>query len=275
MDSMRSLNTSLPRATAQQQNQPSSELLSSFKAAALSVTTLYKVAAADQARARAAGYQDALEDLLSFMERDRIGFTDGEGSRIRQWTIERVDGNHAARQDSEDDEEETVEEDKHRASSPDDLLRSNRMDQTARDPLPETNCHNAQTARDTDAPPIPQPHQQEFAVPKDQSSFSFRSNHSYPSNHDREASADGPDQSSHAHKPSTSQPMRLEFVPRPNRHRPSRSSTARSSASLPRHLGAGAGSKRRLPLSDFFDIGSLGIDPKDFEKPFGKRARHS
>ena len=76
---MRSLNTSLPRTSPRRNQQPPEELLSAFKAAALSVTNLYKNAASEQARSRAAGYQDALDDLLSFLDKENLGLGDGEG----------------------------------------------------------------------------------------------------------------------------------------------------------------------------------------------------
>ena len=60
MDSMRSLNTSLPGATSTtaapttvKHQDPPEQLLTAFKAAALSVTNLYKSAAADQGRGAA------------------------------------------------------------------------------------------------------------------------------------------------------------------------------------------------------------------------------
>src|SRR5450432_3759901 len=93
MDSMRSLNTSLPGASPskQQMPEPPEQLLSAFKAAALSVTKLYKTAAVDLARARSEGYQDALDELLAFLDKEDIGLTDGEGWRIRRWATERLD----------------------------------------------------------------------------------------------------------------------------------------------------------------------------------------
>ena len=71
MDSMRSLNTSLPGASPpkQQTGESSEQLLAAFKSAALSVTTLYKTAAAKQSKARADGYQDALDELLTFLDK--------------------------------------------------------------------------------------------------------------------------------------------------------------------------------------------------------------
>ena len=85
---MRSLNTSLPRSTSR----PSELLLQQFKTAALSVTNLYKVSAQAESQAKEAGYQEAIEDLLHFLDRENLGLTDGEGWRVRQWATERSDG---------------------------------------------------------------------------------------------------------------------------------------------------------------------------------------
>ncbi|CAK7270539.1 hypothetical protein SEPCBS57363_004154 [Sporothrix epigloea] len=63
------------------------ELLDVFKAAALSVTKLYKTSAAVQSKARIEGYQDCLEDLLTVLEK---GETDVR--TIRRWVVERLDG---------------------------------------------------------------------------------------------------------------------------------------------------------------------------------------
>lgn len=90
MDSMRSLNTSLPSSTSY--SQPPEQLLQAFKAAALSVTNLYKSAVTDQAQARQSGYQEAIEDLLHFLDRKHLGLGDGEGWQVRQWATERLDG---------------------------------------------------------------------------------------------------------------------------------------------------------------------------------------
>lgn len=97
---MRSLNTSLPSSNSHQQ--PPEQLLQAFKAAALSVTTLYKSAVTDQAQARQSGYQEAIEDLLQFLDRKHLGLGDGEGWQVRQWATERLDG--PLNSDSEDDD---------------------------------------------------------------------------------------------------------------------------------------------------------------------------
>ncbi|KAJ5868645.1 hypothetical protein N7534_003198 [Penicillium rubens] len=80
MDSMRSLNTSLPSSTPRPQ--PPEQLLQQFKAAALSVTNLYKNAVCEQAQARSLGYQEAIEDLLHFLDRENLGLGDGEGWKL-------------------------------------------------------------------------------------------------------------------------------------------------------------------------------------------------
>ncbi|CAK7213346.1 hypothetical protein SBRCBS47491_001774 [Sporothrix bragantina] len=63
------------------------ELLDVFKAAALSVTKLYKTSAAVQSKARIEGYQDCLEDLLTVLEKGDV-----DVRTIRRWVIERLDG---------------------------------------------------------------------------------------------------------------------------------------------------------------------------------------
>src|ERR1700709_2857179 len=118
MDSMRSLNTSLPGTSPPKQyhGEPPEQLLQSFKAAALSVTKLYKTAAADQGRARAEGYQDALDELLAYLDKEDIGLSDGEGWKIRRWATERLDGRDTVSQNMESDDETGDKAD--RASSP-------------------------------------------------------------------------------------------------------------------------------------------------------------
>lgn len=268
---MQSLNTSLPRTTPHKRNetmtaQPSQDLLSSFKAAALSVTTLYKVAAVDQAKARAAGYQDALEDLLRFMEQDRIGFTEGEGSRIRQWTIERIDGS-ATKVDSEDDDDEAVvDEDKQRASSPDDMIRSQTLSNPREEQRHDVVGHDP-AVMDTS---------KSGSMPVDSpTTFNFSSGQTYPRNHQRAMSTDTVSVTSdNATKPNAA--VRVEYIPRPPRSRNGRNSNQRQTTTgKSGNLGPLAGSKRRLPLGDFFDLGGLSFDGKDLsDKGGGKRARH-
>ena len=68
---MRSLNKSLPKT----RRQP--DVHQSFRTAALNVTNLYKSALADLDRARTDGYQEALDDLLAFLDKENMGLGDG------------------------------------------------------------------------------------------------------------------------------------------------------------------------------------------------------
>ncbi|CAK7211322.1 hypothetical protein SCUCBS95973_001073 [Sporothrix curviconia] len=80
------------------------ELLDVFKAAALSVTKLYKTSAAVQSKARIEGYQDCLEDLLTVLEKG-----DADVRTIRRWVVERLDGREPILStiESEDEVEKT------------------------------------------------------------------------------------------------------------------------------------------------------------------------
>src|SRR5215469_11633889 len=105
MDSMRNLRTSLPSTSRRQASQPPEELIQAFKQAALSVTALYKTAGAEQARAYQQGYQDALEELLRFLDKENLGLQDGEGWRVRQWATERYQGSSQQAQAASDNED--------------------------------------------------------------------------------------------------------------------------------------------------------------------------
>lgn len=100
MDSLNSLNKSLPRSFPRRQI--NADLHQAFKAAALSVAQLYKIAAADEDSARATGYQDAVEELLSFLDSENLGLGDGEGWRVRQWATERLSQNRYGSEDAEE-----------------------------------------------------------------------------------------------------------------------------------------------------------------------------
>ncbi|PNS18006.1 hypothetical protein CAC42_3965 [Sphaceloma murrayae] len=292
MDSMRSLDTSLPRTTprrqvqsqSQSQSQPQQphtqqqpeDLLSAFKQAALSVTTLYKSAASLQAPARAAGYQDAVEDLLTFLDKENLGLTDGEGWRVRQWATERFEGSPSARQDSDEEEEDSHEEEraesvpaeseqKESASTEDDLATS--IELPPREQDREASMHTSDN-------------QNKSWVPS-QSAFTFRSPQILPTNHDRDVNMDAvPSASDNKTQPSESTPL-LQTVkvesattPRPPRHRQNRMANQRSNNSL-RSLGSAAGSKRKFPLGDFFDLSGITFDSKDGPERGSKRGRHA
>lgn len=181
MDSMRSLDSSLPAAT--KRNDAPEQLLDAFKAAALSVTRLYKAADQGKAAARAEGYQDALDELLSFLDKENMGLTDGEGWRIRRWATERLDGRAVSPNGGmeTDDDAEDIQD---RGSSPE----ISRSQSATRRP----SLHTSQTPRAASPlraasqPPLmhaPIPSEQVNTVPP-QGAFNFRSSIGYPSTRD-------------------------------------------------------------------------------------------
>jgi hypothetical protein len=280
MDSMRSLNTSLPRTTPY--SQPPEQLLQAFKTAALSVTNLYKSAVADQAQARQAGYQEAIEDLLSFLDRENLGLGDGEGWKVRQWATERADGTAAAGSESDDDEKRA------RSSSP--IV--NRKDH------PESD-RSRQISRSS-SPPRGEPvleHQQQPPIQQEQAAtpvqvpatndsdvfarppiFTFSAGPQFPQPQSQDIDMQTPDSGttnslSQAEMPSAlnGPPVSVSVVPRnsraPHRHNNPSRHTGRSSTREP---STTLGSKRKLHFPDFFDIS--GLNGRDFFGG-GKRGR--
>ncbi|KAF4978731.1 hypothetical protein FZEAL_4924 [Fusarium zealandicum] len=228
------------------QHESPEQLLDVFKAAALSVTKLYKTSAAAQSKARADGYQDCLDDLLMFLDKEAMGLGDGEGWKIRRWATERLDGRETGSQNNEsEDEVEKAET----ASSPE-LTRSNI-------PLHVTN----QTRMDSAPPSIP-PIVDEptpVAVPS-QDSFTFQSSHSYPNI----ATLDLSDSRPHD---GPSMASTRQTKPRFN------GAANRPCPRGPGNLVQRAGAKRKLNFDEIFDLGSLGG-----KEPFGnggKRGRHA
>ncbi|KFX91180.1 hypothetical protein O988_07875 [Pseudogymnoascus sp. VKM F-3808] len=263
MDSMRSLNTSLPRASPpkQQTPNPPEQLLQAFKDAALSVTKLYKTAASDQTKLRAEGYQDALDDLLTYLDKEDIGLSDGEGWKVRQWATARLDGREAI-PDSED------EMDKDRGSSP----------VAQKKPSPASvPVRNSSPVRLESVPPIlevPEPLEElpsppTITVLPPTSSFSFRSTHQYPQDADmsdqgNQAAADSGVVSAAPTSITISRSNRTgsRQVARGNRHNARNNTRSHGSAST--------GQKRKINFGDFFDIGDLS---KDGFGGGGKRSR--
>ena len=276
---MRSLNTSLPRTSPpkQQVNDPPEQLLSAFKAAALSVTTLYKTAAADQGRARAEGYQDALDELLAFLDKEDIGLSDGEGWRIRRWATERLDGRDSVPQTVESDDE--VVEKADRPSSPA-LQRSQsatRLSATSRSTRPASPPRTQPSVPAVNIPPSVAEPTPILAPP--QSSFTFRSLHSYPQDADVILSDLESSEGTRAHNAAsaTNTTNSNLTVTRPSRtnQRHSNNSTrftSRAANSISSTIGRAAGQKRKINFGEFFDIGNLGHG-KDGFGGGGKRGR--
>lgn len=225
MDSMRSLNRSLPSsAPIQARTAPPEQILQAFKQAALSVTNLYKAAATDQEKARQGGYQDAIEDLLHFLDRENIGLQDGEGWRIREWAT--AQHSHGGILPQSDDDDETSEQDP--AHSRDCPVEEKSSEETRHPTL------NNST--------IPSPSSIHPAVSTQPSPLHQQSTHAFQfsASHDSNIQSDEGGSRSHRH------------VHRNSRHnRPSRS------------IAQNAGSKRKLPFPDLTEIFNVNFDRKD------------
>jgi hypothetical protein len=273
MDSMRSLNTSLPGTSPpkSQAGEPPEQLLSAFKAAALSVTKLYKTAALDQTRARSEGYQDAIDDLLAFLDKENLGVGDGEGWKIRRWATERYEGSRDSMTGAESDDELDKAE---RASSP--VLQRAQSNPHGQSPTASPSRPEATTIIEEEEPivtevPAPQNIPDPVQLLPPSGNFTFRSSHAYPQDADMDLAelnlSDNRGQVSHdgtttSHTVSRSSRQNQ----RHNAH--SRRSDTRSSGSI----GRGAGSKRKVNIADFFDISNLGHG-KDGFGGGGKRGR--
>ena len=273
MESMKSLNTSLPRSPRRRRsNPPPEELIQTFKAAALSVTNLYKTAAADQRRAREAGYQDALDDILAFLDKENLGLDDGEGWRIRQWATERLDGSplpHGS-SDSDDDRGETMK--RARSSSPDIQRRTSHEPDPPKQDTPADPPNQATTSTVSPTSTISQndPSSRTSEV------FSFRAAHPYPQDTEMQT-LDGSNNTppnSEIHSagqiPASNSAVRLEVVPRGSRASNRSTRHNNKTTSQTRSLGSGAGSKRSFRFGEYeFDLGPPGDPPAGG----GKRGR--
>lgn len=274
MDSMRSLNTSLPTSRSHRTLAP--ELLQAFKSAALSVTNLYKTAVTDQGNTRQLGYQDALDDLLSFLDRENLGMQDGEGWKIRQWATERFEGGDTMGNsiDSDDDRAET--EKRARSSSPVSQIR------TTSEGL-DTRGHSSSdnTVPRTESAPPPTRKEESHAPVLDRPSmFTFSADHPLP-NHDVPMHVlDTPSGDMHSSvdhpEATTSQaagPLRVEVVNRAARMQNRHASTRHNTRSANRDVSFAGGTKRKFHLPEFFDISNVG-NPRDGMNGGGKRGRH-
>ncbi|KAJ9156273.1 hypothetical protein NKR23_g924 [Pleurostoma richardsiae] len=246
------------------------QLLDVFRAAALSVTKLYKTSASAQAKARADGYQDCLDDLLSFLDKENLGVGDGEGWRIRRWATERLEGSRDPTAQAMESEDET--EKAETASSPE-LHRSG-----SNPPLSAPRIE-ASTRTDSAPPPSVQPIMEEepveIVVPT-QETFDFRSQHPYPQEaYLNIANLDLSDSRPHdtpSSNPTSTTPV---SIARQARARHGASGVRTSSRSANNHLGRGAGQKRKVNLAEMFDLGSLGYGKDMFGGSGGKRSRHT
>jgi hypothetical protein len=271
MDSMRSLNTGLPGTSPAKQtttqNDSPEQLLDAFKAAALSVTKLYKTSAAAQTKARIDGYQECLDDLLAFLDKENIGLGDGEGWRIRRWATERLDGRDYGSQTVESDDEA----EKAETSSTAEVARSGGATQLSE-------IRSDRHVRTDSAPPTMSAVTEEtpiISVPS-QDTFTFQSSHPYPQDASLNLanldlsdtrSLDGTAQSGTA-------PHFSSVTPRTSRTRHN-IGTPRSSNRSSGHVNRMTGQKRKLNFAEIFDLASLGYGKDVFGNGGGKRSRHA
>lgn len=271
MDSMRSLNTSLPRSSPCPQ--PTEQLLQSFKSAALSVTNLYKNAVSEQSQSRHLGYQDAIEDLLSFLDKENLGLGDGEGWKVRQWATERSDGSGTSASDDDDAERRT------RSSSP----VASRKEQPETEPTRQASGQ-ASPPRDVQSAPQPPQHPQQQQQPAPTTSqqsnetnsssrpavFTFTAGQQIPQTAEQDVDMQTTDD------PSSQEdaPVNISVMPPRNsrqafRHGGHPRSSQRTSTREP---SVGLGSKRKFTFPDFFDLSGLG-NGRDSMFGGGKRGR--
>ncbi|RHZ48957.1 uncharacterized protein CDV56_104369 [Aspergillus thermomutatus] len=270
MDSMRSLNTSLPSSTPRPQ--PPEQLLQSFKAAALSVTNLYKNAVLEQAQARQAGYQEAIEDLLQFLDRENLGLGDGEGWRVRQWATERSDGLGTP---SDDDERGDLEKTR------------NTPQVTVRKEQPESEAVRQSTK--LESPQKPGLHQRDEPVAPEQQPpalsapsandangfdkptiFTFTAGPSFPQYQEHDVDMQASDSSTASSQDSS--PVSVSVLPRNSRQQNRQTNLSRPNPrTSPRDSSVGIGSKRKLTFPDFFDLSGMGNNKDMFGG--GKRGR--
>jgi hypothetical protein len=238
--------------------EPEQPLIEVFKAAALSLSKLYTGSVAAQTRARADGYQDCLEDLVALLDREPC-----DAAKIRRWLAERMehgrDTSASPHLDESDDE----------SDGPAPPVHSDVM---AASPEPQPRV-SASLDRSTTASARPEPLHKEMPVhevqppqtfaPPSLDNFTFQS--PYPDIGDLDLS------DSRAAAANVGNGGSISGTPPPTMRRPRhphfRSSRTGSS------VGRVAGSKRKLNMSELFDIGNLG--GKDPFGGGGKRGRHA
>ena len=267
MDSMRSLNRSLPNSKMPHAVPPE-QLLQAFKTAALSVTNLYKSAVTDQSGSRQAGYQDALEDLLSFLDTENLGVQDGEGWQIRQWATERFERAGLDNR-SESDEERAETERRARTSSP--SLEAGTIQQEI------GTCEEPATESPTRPVSVPPPSNTTLDVSSPEQAPMYRFTAAQPAQsgdvqmqtQDITCADDQQELSTETQQA----PVKVEVIGRgsrtPHRHPSSRHVSHNST----RDFTFTAGTKRKIQFPDFFDISHIGNGGRDNSGSGGKRGR--
>ncbi len=265
MDSMRSLDTSLPRSSPRRRKrrQAQGQLLQAFKAAALSVTQLYKNATLNEDNARSVGYQDALDELLAFLDQENLGLGDGEGWRVRQWATKRLSSTTYG----SEGEAESEEEKRTRSLSPvirheQSLEAPPRTEQASSEPPQAAPATSTSITRSIP----PQTHSDVPAGPPE--ILQFRSPVALNIAHDVEM---GNADRTSAPTLTSTQALRPECNSNPSKSYSNRHVKERALSVATGVLGHGAGAKRKQPYSDFFDISGLG--GRDSHFGGGKKGR--
>jgi len=239
----------------------SPELLDAFKAAALSVTKLYKTSATAQAKSRSDGYQDCLEDLLVYLDKEGLGSTHGEGWKIRKWVNERMEGRETSSPALESEDEAEKSDGLEIQTSGTNLPSSAAT--IGNEPPIGSGATPATTTATATFPASPTTnHSSDFVVPT-QDNFTFQSQLAYPYEaHLNLANLDLSD--SRGQEPSP-----RSATTTPNLRPTIRRNGSRASSRTP--LGRVAGQKRKVNLAEIFDLGSLGYGKDMFGG--GKRGR--
>jgi hypothetical protein len=254
------------------------ELLQAFKSAALSVTNLYKTAVTDQGNTKQQGYQDALDDLLTFLDRENLGLQDGEGWKIRQWATERFEGGDTMGNSMDSDDDRVDTEKRARSSSPVPNIRTSSAGLDLRGHSSSEN----NGARTESAPPTGMKEESHPPVMERPSMFTFSAAHTLPTQnrdvpmHTSETSSGEIPPSVDLLEATTSQatsPLRVEVVNRNARLQNRHANTRHNTRSANRDMGFAAGTKRKLYLPEFFDISNVG-NSRDGTNGGGKRGRH-
>lgn len=259
------------------------QLLDVFRTAALSVTKLYKSSITAQAKARSEGYQDCLDDLLQFLDKENLGVDDGEGWKIRAWANERLGARDASPQVMESDDDAEKPEP---MSSPE-IHRSNSTSSTTQAAVPQQQQNTQQQPLVTAVEPQREietetPIMEEIAVDEPeivvpaQDTFDFRSSLPYPQQDAQNQLNIG------SLRLSDNRPhdntLTQHTTPRASRSARLHGGSAarrgpRNSNHGSGHLGRGAGTKRQLNYEELFGLANLGQVKDGFGNPANKR-RH-
>ncbi|KAF2099754.1 hypothetical protein NA57DRAFT_75259 [Rhizodiscina lignyota] len=255
MDNLRSLSGSLPAPTSSrrnrplnsQQQHPPAQLIQAFKTAAMSVTNLYRTAASDISSAYTDGHRDALEDLVSFLDKENLGLNGGEGWRVRQWAAERMAGQaqQPSSDGSEDEEGLDGEDAEKRARSSSPTLQQKTSNEQPPNPTVDA-VRSVSPPRSGSAPPV-QVHQ----TTTQPNQFTFQSGFQYPATQGQDVEMAGGSNGGGQGLPITARSTRS------SRHGHSLRSNHNLHNRTTVNLGSGAGAKRKLPFIDFFDVSGL------------------